>query len=117
MKLKNLLACTAILLSSAAVTAATVTDASARFDVNIDVGTPPPAPVAEAVPAPRAGYEWVPGYWSWEGHRHQWHAGRWIEARPGYHYVGEHWEERGPKWHMVPGHWEHVETHRWLPGR
>src|SRR5258708_26159547 len=61
--------------------------AQASMSVGLTIGTPPPAPVYEVVPAPRVGYAWAPGYWHWEGSRHSWHAGYWMPERRGYHWV------------------------------
>lgn len=36
--------------------------AAAQVSVNINIGTPPPAPRYEAPPPPRGGYIWAPGY-------------------------------------------------------
>ena len=69
----------------------------------IDVG-PPPARV-EAVPAPRAGYVWAPGYWRWDHGHHVWVKGYWVRERHGYHWVPSHWDERGKRWHFEAGHW------------
>src|SRR3954471_11244492 len=32
----------------------------------------PPAPRVEDTPAPREGYVWAPGYWSWDGSNYVW---------------------------------------------
>jgi hypothetical protein len=37
-----------------------------------------PAPVAEAVPAPRAGFAWIPGTHVWANGGFHWVAGHWI---------------------------------------
>jgi hypothetical protein len=76
----------------------------ARTVVDIDV-SPPPVRVV-AVPAPRHGYVWAPGYWQWNGRRHVWVDGRWLRERRGYHYVPAHWEERRGRFHFDDGHWE-----------
>ena len=39
---------------------------------------PKPALKAEKVPAPRAGYSWVPGDYSWDGGDWQWDGGYWF---------------------------------------
>ena len=86
------------------------TPAAAQVGVSITVGTPPPAPIYEVVPAPRAGYAWAPGYWRWENERHIWAPGRWIEARHGHHWVADRWVRvEGPHggWRHEMGHWNH----------
>lgn len=96
-----------LLLSALLLLGATVLPASARVDVDIGIGIPvaPPAPIYEAVPPPRVGYEWAPGYWGWADGRHVWIKGRWIGGRPGYHWAPDHWEQHGDRHHFVQGHW------------
>jgi hypothetical protein len=81
----------------------------AREQVAVDVviGSAPPPVHVEAVPAPRVGYVWAPGYWLWDGHQHVWHRGHWEAERPGQHYVAARWIETPRGWHFVPAHWEH----------
>lgn len=93
-----------VLATLLAVSGAALAPAQAAVDVNIDIA--PPAPRVEAVPRPRAGYVWSPGYWVWRGHHHVWVRGHWIRERRGYHWVPEHWAAAGPRWHFEPGHWE-----------
>ena len=45
-----------------------------RADVII-IKKAPPAPRREAVPNARRGFDWVPGYWNWNGRRHDWWRG------------------------------------------
>ena len=82
--------------------------AAPNLRFGIEIG-PPPVPL-EVVPAPRGGFVWAPGYWSWDGGRHVWIEGRWIPERRGYYWVPErwenHWEARGAHWHFAPGRWE-----------
>jgi hypothetical protein len=73
--------------------------------VSLDVTVAPPAPRYEAVPPPRPGFVWAPGYWGWHGGRWAWGSGRWIAARPGYRWAPDVWVRRGAGWHHVPGHW------------
>jgi hypothetical protein len=81
--------------------------AQASVSFGVTVGTPPPAPIYEVVPAPRVGYVWAPGYWRWEHERHVWQAGHWMEARHGYHWVPDRWERAEHGWGHAPGHWDH----------
>jgi len=93
-----------------AVAAAVFTPAAAQVSFNVLIGTPPPAPVYEVVPAPRVGYVWAPGFWRWEHERHVWAPGHWIPARAGNHWVPDHWVRvDGPRggWRHDPGHWNH----------
>ncbi len=89
-------------MAAGAVTAPALTFAGVVVDIDV---APPPVRV-EAVPAPRAGFVWAPGYWEWRGGQHVWVGGRWIAERRGYHWVPDAWEQRGPHWHHVVGHWE-----------
>lgn len=91
--------------------------AQASLSVGLTVGVPPPAPVYEVVPAPRAGFVWAPGVYLWEGGRHVWHAGHWIEERRGYRYVAPRWDrvmvEGREHWAYHEGRWEdHRERER-----
>ena len=68
--------------------------AAARTNVDFYVNIAPPPVYAEAVPVPRAGFVWVPGYWDWRYNRHYWVAGHWVRARPGhYHYAPARWRD------------------------
>ena len=73
--------------------------------VNVQFGAPPPARY-EAVPAPRRGYVWAPGYWEPRGHRHVWRAGHWVQARPGYVYRQPVWVQHGNRWDYRSGRWD-----------
>jgi len=66
----------------------------------------PPAPRAEVIVTPAAGYVWSPGYWHWSGNKHDWVAGRQIGERQGYHWMADRWEQRGDLWHHEQGHWD-----------
>src|ERR1700749_1874943 len=43
----------------------------------------PPVPRVAIVPAPRRGWIWSPGYWSWTGAAYVWIDGIWLMERPG----------------------------------
>ncbi len=98
----------AAISSPAIVAPAIVSPAAAQASMNlgISIGTPPPAPVYEAVPAPRPGYIWAPGFWRWEHERHVWVPGRWMEARRGYHWVPDRWDHDHDGWRQREGHWD-----------
>lgn len=67
----------------------------------------PPAPVYEAVPAPRSGYVWANGHYEWRGGEYRWVPGHWIAERPGYEFREHRWVQRGNgQWYMVGGNWE-----------
>ncbi|MGN6729318.1 MAG: hypothetical protein ACTHJG_05735 [Rhodanobacteraceae bacterium] len=81
--------------------------ASAQASFSITVGTPPPPLRYEAVPAPRVGYVWAPGYWNWNGYRYVWVGGTWHHSRPGYVYYGPRWVHSGGRWVYHDRYWGH----------
>ncbi len=83
-------------------TAAIALPAAAEIFVNIA----PPAPRVEVVPAPRAGYVWVPGFWDWRGQRHVWVRGRWERERHGMYWHPNRWVEREGRWSLERGRWD-----------
>lgn len=89
----------ALLASSAAVFSLPAVSA-----VYVDIA--PPAPRYEVVPAPRAGYVWVPGYWDWRGHRHVWTRGHWERERHGFYYHPNRWVESNGRWSFEKGRWD-----------
>jgi hypothetical protein len=80
----------------------------AQTNFSVVIGSAPPAPRFESVPAPRHGYVWAPGYWNWDGHRHAWMAGRWETARHGYHYQPAEWMRERDGYRMRQGGWVQV---------
>lgn len=93
----------AILLGSAAFVP---TQALAQVGFNIVIGNAPPPPRYEVVPPPRYGYVWAPGYWDWNGRRHQWMEGHWERARPGYTYQRPEWRQERDGWRLAHGGWQ-----------
>lgn len=94
------------LVTTGAVTAAP--PASAHVDVSINIGVPlvaPPPLRFEAVPAPRVGFVWAPGYWNWSGGRYIWIGGVWHPARPGYVYYGPRWVNEHGRWVQHRSYW------------
>jgi hypothetical protein len=85
---------------------------AAAAPYGIVIGAAPPPPRVEAVPAPRSGYVWVPGYWDWRRRHHVWIPGTWIRQRPGYVYRQPHWVRRGGQWHLQHGHWDRHDRDR-----
>lgn len=71
----------------------------------IYVQVAPPEMRVEAVPAPRRGYVWAPGYWNWRGNHHVWAKGTWVRERPGYAYHSPNWVERNGRWSMQSARW------------
>ena len=98
-RIRKILAASSLAACALAATAVS----EARTDLYINLG--PPAPIYEAVPPPRHGYVWAPGYWDWNGHRHVWHRGYWVRERPGYRWHGHHWVHRGNHWELQRGYW------------
>ena len=77
--------------------------ASAAFGVYVDVA--PPAPRYEAVPAPRAGYVWAPGYWDYASGHYHWVGGHWIREHHGQYWHPDRWEQHDGKWSLQHGSW------------
>jgi hypothetical protein len=77
----------------------------AYSNVSLYIGTAPPAPLYERVPAPRHGYVWAPGHWEWNGRRHIWAPGFWVVERPGYAYRAPAWYQGNGGWYMQPAAW------------
>lgn len=70
------------------------------------VQSPPPAPIVETVPAPRAGEVWAPGYYTFDDGRYVWHRGSFVEARPGYAWQAAQWQQHADgSWYLQQGHW------------
>jgi hypothetical protein len=104
-----LLLMTALTIASAA---ALPLQASAQVNVTLSIGTAPPPLRYEAVPPPRSGYVWAPGYWDWNGHTHVWADGHWERARVGYAYVRPEWREDHGQWRLYKGGWKHRDKMR-----
>jgi hypothetical protein len=94
-----------VAILAAASAAFTVPVQAARVGVDINIG-PPPLRV-EAVPGPRRGYLWTPGYWDWRGGHHHWVGGTWVRERRGYAYHHPEWVNHEGHWHLERGRWEH----------
>lgn len=84
--------------------------ADAGVSIGVQIGTPPPPAPYEMIPAPRPGFVWAPGYWTWDGYRYVWVQGRWMAQRPGYIYAPGMWIQSGPSWTWQPERW-HEERH------
>jgi hypothetical protein len=71
------------------------------------VAQAPPPTQPEVIPAaPGPDYQWVPGYWNWNGNTWIWIGGTWV-VRPhlGAVWVGGRWARHGRGWVWVGGHW------------
>jgi len=86
------------------------TQAFAQVGVSIVIGNPPPARY-EAVPAPRRGYIWAPGYWDWNGRRYMWIRGHWEHLRPGQVYYRPEWRHERGGWRLERGGWREDRLH------
>ncbi len=93
-------------VSTSALIAPAMLSPAAAQGINVMIGTPPPAPVYEVVPAPRHGYVWAPGYYRWESNRHVWTPGRWMAERAGYRWVPDRWERGSNGWYHQAGRWD-----------
>lgn len=100
----------AVISAPALIAPATFSPAAAQVDLNVMIGTPPPPPRYEVVPAPRAGYVWAPGHWRWDGRQHVWNNGVWVQERAGYRFVPDRWEryvDNGhERWRYVASRWD-----------
>ncbi len=77
--------------------------AAAAFGVSVEVAPPPPR--HEAVPAPRIGFVWSPGYWDWGHGRYSWTRGHWEHEHHGMHWHPNRWEQREGRWVLERGGW------------
>lgn len=67
---------------------------------------PPHAVVEKRMPAPGAGYAWIPGYQRWTGKTYEWVPGRWeMPPRPHARWVPHKWEKHGNTWVLREGRW------------
>jgi hypothetical protein len=87
-------------------TTTTTTRITTYSEPAVVVHRAPPAPIYEAVPAPREGYVWAPGHYLWENGRYVWRGGEWMASRPGYSWQAARWERRDDgSWYLVGGTW------------
>lgn len=91
-----------IALSSAAFLPA---EAVAQVGVNLVIGNAPPPARFEAAPQARRGYVWAPGYWDWNGRRHDWVAGHWEAERNGLQFERAQWVRDNNGWRLDRGGW------------
>lgn len=105
---------TALILSAAIPSAAICfpTLASAEVGYSVIIDNRPPPPRRETVPPPRRGYEWAPGYWNWNGRKHQWVRGRWVGVRQGHYYRQPEWRQEGDRWQLNRGGWQRGDRDR-----
>ena len=84
--------------------------AAARTQVDFFVNVAPPPVYHEFVPAPRAGWAWLPGYWDWRAHRHYWVRGHWVRERPGYYYAPARWVAYGDRYRFTRPAWHNRDS-------
>ncbi len=92
---------TALLLSSLAIAAPTITEAQ----VYVRIG--PPRPLYERRPiAPGPGYAWQGGYHRWDGSRYTWIPGNYVAApRPRAYWVPGRWINTRRGYYWRDGYW------------
>jgi YXWGXW repeat-containing protein len=71
----------------------------------VEVEEEPPPPRVVVMPAPRPGFIWIEGRWTWSGGRYIWHDGYYERERVGSIYEQGRWERRGRGHVWVDGHW------------
>jgi hypothetical protein len=84
---------------------------AAAAHVDFFVNVAPPAPLYEAVPAPRVGWVWAPGYWNWRHGRYVWVGGHWMRERRGYAYAPGAWVARDGRYYWSEPRWERHERY------
>lgn len=84
--------------------------AAARPHVAFFVNVAPPPVYHEAVPSPRAGWHWAPGYWDWRVNRHHWIRGHWVRERAGYYYAPARWVGNGDRYYYSRPAWRHRDS-------
>ncbi len=68
---------------------------------------PPPRIVERVAVSPGPGYRWVPGHYTWAGHRWIWMSGRWVvPPRPDARWIDATWNPQTQQW--IDAHWEIV---------
>jgi hypothetical protein len=56
-------------------------------------------------PSPGDGYDWIDGYWHWNGYDWVWVGGRWERDQDGYVYVQPYYDYSGASYVYTPGYW------------
>lgn len=93
-------------LMAGASQAAPAVVAGTAYAPHVTVQYAPPAPIYEATPAPRAGYDWVAGHYEWRNGQYAWTPGYWIAERPGQTWEEARWiRDSNGQWSMVGGRW------------
>src|SRR5436853_441057 len=80
--------------------------AFANMANKVVIDQPPPPPYAEEGTAhQKEGFVWAPGYWAYNGSKHEWKKGHFVAERKGYKYVSPRWAEENGKWTLYPEQW------------
>lgn len=103
MKLNNVVG--AALLAVGAVALPISGQAASVVELEISKAPPPPIKV-EVAPAPREGFIYEPGHYSWDGQKYNWVDSQFIKQREGHTYTPYVLEQRGEKWRFKAGHWD-----------
>ena len=105
----------------AAILALTLATPVLADSFSLVIGTPPPAPIVEAVPvapSPDPDWVWRPGYWRWIDERHVWIPGHWAHRpHPQAVWVVPAWEHGPDGYRFHEGRWDdrhddHRDDHR-----
>jgi hypothetical protein len=72
------------------------------YEVAVDVAPPPAPSIVVTTPAPRRGFVWVTGHYSWNGRRWVWNGGSWIREHAGQIWVAPRYEASRRIW--IRGH-------------
>ncbi|HEY1552303.1 MAG TPA: hypothetical protein VGG28_30965, partial [Kofleriaceae bacterium] len=71
-----------------------------------EVTTEAPEPLDDQMtPSPGEGYDWIDGYWHWNGYDWVWVGGRWERDQQGYVYVQPYYDYSGASYVYTPGYW------------
>ena len=107
MALKNTLG-SAALLAALALGSGCVVRAHGQVSAPVafvEVEEEPPPPRVVVMPAPRPGFIWIEGRWSWNGGRYVWNDGYYERERVGQTWEQGRWERRGRGHVWVDGRW------------
>jgi WXXGXW repeat (2 copies) len=71
-----------------------------------EVSTQAPEPLDDQMTqSPGDGYDWIDGYWHWNGYDWVWVSGRWEHEQDGYVYVQPYYDYSGASYVYTPGYW------------
>jgi WXXGXW repeat (2 copies) len=71
-----------------------------------EVTSQAPEPLDDQMtPSPGEGFDWIDGYWHWNGYDWVWVGGRWERDQEGYVYVQPYYDYSGASYVYTPGYW------------